>query len=402
MIRATRLLATAGLLAGAILALPARPAAGPTATAASSAPASAAAASAPARTPAAPVANAASAQDRQFVQVFGAGGFAAVDAATMAVVRTQDPQLRAYAQQVVHDRTVSNAQLAAIARRAGLPMPGGLDSAQAVQRQRLDASVPGQFELAYVARELTDHQQSLALLQAEMSAGRVAALRSFAASAANLVRQHDAQARVFAAALGVAPAAPAALGYGPATRPVPLPTTAQVQARPPPQPGVGASAQDQRFVQELGANGLAEIDAAQLAAARANDAQVRLYAQQVGADRANLQGQLAAAAQQSGVAMPTAIDGGRLAKRQRLDASAAPQFDLNYLAGEVADQQDAVQLLEGERSLGQAPALRAFAAAALPVVMQHFQHAGTLQVRLSGGLSPGLAAVGADARALKR
>jgi len=370
------------------------------AASAASAAVAASAASAPRATPRAE--SAPSAQDRQFVQILVASGYAAVDAATLAVVRTQDPQVRAYAQQVARERAISNAQLAAIARRSGIAMPGGLDSAHAAQRQRLDASPAGQFESAYLGRELTDHQQTLELLQAEMNTGRVAALRTFAASTANLVRQHDAQARAFANAMGVAPAAPSTLGYGPAARPAPLPTTAQAQAGPSPLPPVPANAQDRRFVQELGANGLAAIDAAKLAATRALGAQVRVYAQQVEAERTNAQAQLAAAAGQAGIAMPPAIDGGRLAKRQRLDASAAPQFDLTYLTGEVADQQDAVQLLEGEKALGQSPALRAFAAAALPMAMQHFQNARTLQVQAAGGVSPGLAAVGADTKALKR
>ena len=155
-------------------------------------------------------------------------------------------------------------------------------------------------------------------------------------------------------------------------------------------------------MQELGANGLAAIEAAKLAATRAGRPQVRAYAQQVDAERTNAQAQLSTAARQAGIPMPSAIDGGRLAKRQHLDASAAARFDLTYLTGEIADQQDAVQLLEGEKSLGQEPGLRAFAAAALPMVMQHFQRARMLQVQAAGGVSPGLAAVGADTKGLKR
>jgi len=129
---------------------------------------------------------------------------------------------------------------------------------------------------------------------------------------------------------------------------------------------------------------------------------VRLYAQQVARERTAVNTQLAGLAARAGIAMPTAIDARHLPKRQRLDASAPIQFDFNYLSGELDDHQETIQWLEAERTLGQDASLRAFAAATLPVVMQHFQQARGLVVQISGGIPPGLAAVANDTRALRK
>jgi putative membrane protein len=144
---------------------------------------------APAPTPANAAPNA---QDLQFVQALGADGAAEVDAASLAGARAQDPQVRAYAQQVARERGAANAQLAAIAQQAGIPMAAG---ARQGKRQRLDSSGWQQFDRAYVNGEAADHQRTIQLLSTEMNEGRSPQLRSYAATTMGMVMQHLAQAR---------------------------------------------------------------------------------------------------------------------------------------------------------------------------------------------------------------
>jgi putative membrane protein len=391
----------AGLLSAAFGA-PGAPAPAPAASAASQ----------PAATPSQPAAHAKpaapafNAQDRQFVQGFGAGGQVAMDGASIAIIRAQDPRVRAYAQQATHDWTVADAQLASLARRAGIAMPSGNDPARLAKRQRLDPNPALPFDFAYLGFEIDDHRQHAALIQAEMTGGANAGLRSFAASKWPLVLQQDQQARAVAQAMGAQVTAPPltnsplttpAVAMAPAPVPMPMPAP---QATP--QAPMVINAQDRQFVQSLGSGGLSEIDAATLATTRARDPQVRIYAQQVAQERAAVNAQLAGLAAKAGLAMPGAIDARHLAKRQRLDAAGPVQFDFVYLNGEVDDHQETIQWLEAERTLGQAPSLRAFAASTLPVVMQHMQLARGLAVQVAGGITPGLAAVITDTRALRK
>jgi putative membrane protein len=392
-------LAIAAALQAAVPAASGAPPASASATAAASAAASQPASRAK---PAAPAFNA---QDRQFVQALGAGGLAEIDGASLALVRAQDPRVRAYAQLAARDWTVADAQLSSLARQAGLAMPPGNDPARLAKRQHLEANAAMPFDFAYLSLEIDDHRRQAALLQAEVTTGANAGLRNFAASTWSLVLQHDQQARAVATSMGAQvtapPLGPAQVAVQsvvatPAPRPVPAAPVA------PAAPPAIVNAQDRQFVQSFGAGGLSEIDAATLADARAQDPQVRLYAQQVARERTAVNSQLAGLAARAGIAMPAAIDARHLPKRQRLDASAPIQFDFNYLSGELDDHQETIQWLEAERTLGQDASLRAFAAATLPVVMQHFQQARGLVVQISGGIPPGLAAVANDTRALRK
>jgi putative membrane protein len=144
------------------------------------------------------------------------------------------------------------------------------------------------------------------------------------------------------------------------------------------------NAQDVQFVQALGADGMVEADAASLAGARAQNPQVRAYAQQVARDRTASNVQLAQLAQQAGIPAATAIDAGRQRKRQRLDASPAMQFDRDYVNGEAVDHQRTIQLLQTEINEGRSPQLRGFASAQLGMVMQHLAQARALQVQTAG------------------
>jgi putative membrane protein len=345
-----------------------------------------------------PAAQAVNAQDRQFVQAFGSAGPVARDAASLAVVRTQDPRVRAYAQQATRDWTVADAQLAALARQSGIALPPGSDPTRQAKRRRLEANptLPSTSPI-WASRSMTI-ASTPRRCRRRWRRARNAGLRSFAMSTWSLVVQHDQQARAVAQALGAQVTAP------PLAPPAVAAPAVAVAAPPPAAVPAKATvnAQDRRFVQSLGAGGLAEIDAATLAAARAHDPQVRLYAQQVAKERAAVNAQLAGVAAQAGIAMPAAIDGGHLPKRQRLDAAAPIQFDYVYLTGELDDHQETIQWLEAERSMGQDASLRAFAAATLPIAMQHFQQARALVIQVAGGLPPGLAAVANDTRALRK
>src|SRR5262249_12969985 len=155
----------------------------------------------------------------------------AMDGASIAIVRAQDPRVRAYAQQATHDWTVADAQLASLARRAGIAMPSGNDPARLAKRQRLDANPALPFDFAYLRFELVDRGQHAALIQAERTGGANAALRGLAASKWPLVLQQDQQARAVAQAMGAQVTAPP-LAASPlvvpavALAPVPVPAPA--------------------------------------------------------------------------------------------------------------------------------------------------------------------------------
>jgi putative membrane protein len=76
----------------------------------------------------------------------------------------------------------------------------------------------------------------------------------------------------------------------------------------------------------------------------------------------------------------------------QLESASGAQFDMAYLQAQLVDHQKTVQLLQWEMSAGQDGDLQRYAAATLPVVLQHLEHVQMLISQATGADPQGLAA----------
>ncbi|HZO93069.1 MAG TPA: DUF4142 domain-containing protein [Candidatus Baltobacteraceae bacterium] len=134
-------------------------------------------------------------QDARFVRHAAEGGMAEVRMARLALSRTTDPMVRAFARRMLHDHIPNNAQLAAIARSENRRLPSGVGAANAAVMARLEALSGRAFDRAYIRAQIPAHEQMLALLQNEISSGSDPRLVSFARTTVPIVREHLALAR---------------------------------------------------------------------------------------------------------------------------------------------------------------------------------------------------------------
>jgi putative membrane protein len=151
---------------------------------------------------------------------------------------------------------------------------------------------------------------------------------------------------------------------------------------------------DRVFVRAATVGGLAEVEFGNLAAGAAHSDLVKSFARRMVADHGKANRKLSSLAVADHVMAPSRLDleyANMLAKLKTLNG---PAFDHAYIASQLQDHQRTAQLLAYEIDSGEDAELKAFAAATLPIVLDHLQMAQDIATRLWGvapqGAAPGV------------
>jgi putative membrane protein len=148
--------------------------------------------------------------------------------------------------------------------------------------------------------------------------------------------------------------------------------------------------QDRLFVQEAGIGGMAEVGLGRLADQRGQSAAVKDFGRRMVQDHGKANDQLASLARAANIPVPQTLDPEHRAIQDQLEKLSGGAFDLAYIRGQVQEHQKTSLLLEWEIGSGQNAELQRFAAATLPIVLDHLQIARDLETQLTGQ-GPGLA-----------
>jgi putative membrane protein len=100
-----------------------------------------------------------------FVKKAGLGGMTEVEVAKLVSSKTQNPEIRAFAQKMVKDHSAANQELAALAKSKGLPVPASLDAEHKAVIQKLSAKSGTDFDAAYSQQMKADHEKTIALFE---------------------------------------------------------------------------------------------------------------------------------------------------------------------------------------------------------------------------------------------
>lgn len=127
-----------------------------------------------------------------YVQQSAQNDLFAIDAGRLALQRSQNPKVRAFARQMVSDHSQSTARLktALTAADAKLTLPTALDADRQVDLARLKIASGDAFDLAYLRGEIQRSRNALDLQRAYAQSGDNAVLRRVASQAAPVVQRH--------------------------------------------------------------------------------------------------------------------------------------------------------------------------------------------------------------------
>ena len=118
--------------------------------------------------------------DRVFVHAAAIGGMAEVEFGKLAEQKGQSDAVKEFARRMVEDHGKANERLIGLAKEDGIAVPDKLDQEHKAMRDRLNAASGAEFDLAYVAGQVVDHQKTAQLLEYEIGSGQDVELKSFA------------------------------------------------------------------------------------------------------------------------------------------------------------------------------------------------------------------------------
>lgn len=177
--------------------------------------------------------------DRVFANQLAIGGLAEVNLGKLAEQRGHDQAVKHFAKHMVSDHEAANNRLMAVVKGDGFALPRELDADHRAVGERLGKLNGADFDVAYMAAQLEDHQKTVQLLEYEIGSGEDQNLKNFAAETLPVVWKHLQMARaIVEKTTPMAPAASAAPPGTPGVTPAIGPQTpaAQPNQMPPASP----------------------------------------------------------------------------------------------------------------------------------------------------------------------
>lgn len=132
-----------------------------------------------------------SSDDRTFLQQAAESSLAELQAWRIALGKAQDEDIRHFAQRMVDDHTQVRSQLARLAERKGVALPGEPAIQEQVRLQLLQAAEGARLEQRYEEQFGAKAQQAaIALYQQELQLGKDADVLAFARQVVPQLREH--------------------------------------------------------------------------------------------------------------------------------------------------------------------------------------------------------------------
>jgi len=129
-------------------------------------------------------------QDRVFLKEALEGGMAEVQLGQLALQKSNNPDVKQFAQRMVDDHTRMGDQLKPIAQQIGVKLPDGPSKKDKAIIAKLQALNGDDFDKAYMKDMVKDHKSDLTAFQSESDQGSSPAVKNAATQGAQIITQH--------------------------------------------------------------------------------------------------------------------------------------------------------------------------------------------------------------------
>ena len=140
--------------------------------------------------------------------------------------------------------------------------------------------------------------------------------------------------------------------------------------------------QEESFWTIAADGGMAEVEMSKLASQKAQNAEVKKFAQMMVADHTKANIELKSIAAKNKIELPTEIGPRHRSTIDELNRLNGPDFDREYVQAMVDDHEADVQLFEDQAEDDADPQAKAFAAKTLPVLRKHLEAIKAIQSKL--------------------
>ena len=130
------------------------------------------------------------AQDKMFLMNAAEGGMTEIQASQLALKKSKDADVKAYAQKMIDDHTMLMAQMKPFAEQMGVTPPMKLKPEHQQEMARLKSMSGDKFDKEYVTAMVADHHKDLGDFMTERDTTSNADLKATVAKGTDVVKDH--------------------------------------------------------------------------------------------------------------------------------------------------------------------------------------------------------------------
>ena len=128
--------------------------------------------------------------DRMFVSKAMQGSLAEVQLGQLTLQKSNNPQVKEFAQRMIDDHTKLNEQMKPVAQQLGVKLPDQISKGDRKTIAKLQALSGSAYDQAYIKDMVKDHKQDLSEFQMEASSGQDQTVKDAANQGSKVIAQH--------------------------------------------------------------------------------------------------------------------------------------------------------------------------------------------------------------------
>jgi putative membrane protein len=128
--------------------------------------------------------------DRMFVTKAMQGSMAEIQLGQLTLEKSQNPQVKQFAQRMIDDHTKLNDQMKPVAQQLGVGVPDQVSKKDRSTMAKLQGLSGSAYDEAYIRDMVKDHKQDLSQFQMEASSGQDQTVKDAAAQGSKVIAQH--------------------------------------------------------------------------------------------------------------------------------------------------------------------------------------------------------------------
>ena len=128
--------------------------------------------------------------DRMFVSKAMQGSMAEVQLGQLTLQKSNNEQVKQFAQRMIDDHTKLNDQMKPVAQQLGVTVPNQVSKKDQKTMAKLQALSGSAYDQAYIKDMVKDHKQDLSDFQMEASSGQDQTVKDAATQGSQVIAQH--------------------------------------------------------------------------------------------------------------------------------------------------------------------------------------------------------------------
>ena len=128
--------------------------------------------------------------DKMFVKKALQGGMAEVQLGQLTLQKSNNDQVKQFAQRMIDDHTKLGEQMKPVAQQLGVSEPNGISKKDKATMAKLEGLSGPAYDQAYIKDMVKDHKQDLSEFQMEASSGQDQTVKDAANQGSKVIAQH--------------------------------------------------------------------------------------------------------------------------------------------------------------------------------------------------------------------